>query len=293
MKYLLLTALLGSLTTFAVKAQEDGPKPAPEKEMRTWLGVATEGVHPVLRQHLDLEEGFGVQIAHVPGESPADQAGLKPGDVLSMFDDQKLTTPEHLAILVRSKDKGDTVELTYLRKGSEEKTTVTLGENELPKPDMRRNMPRHGSPDQWKDWHNEMRKHQESFQRRMQDMHRNHRMPDRPRFDDKKGRNDSAPKSRGRSKPPTPEMKNESTVKIDNDDGAVVISQTNGKGRIEIKDAEGKEVYSGPFDTAKGIKGLPEKAQDHLKEMKVDSIDMLAPNPIPVPVPPKRDSDAL
>lgn len=248
--------------------------------MRTWLGVATSGVHPVLRQHLELEEGFGVLVSHIPDGSPAAEAGLKPGDVLTMLDDQLLTTPEHLAILVRSKNKGDSIELTYLRKGEQLKTTVTLGEHELPKEIRRANSPQ-GYPG---DWQGEMRKHQEEIERRMRDIR--NRMPNRPGLDNNSRRR--VPDSKNRpDMPPGPKMDNESTVKIDNDEGEVLISQKNGKGRIEIFDAEGKEVYSGPYDAAKGIKGLPVNAQDHLRTMKVDNIDLLAPTPVPVP--PKPD----
>ncbi|MDF1752815.1 MAG: PDZ domain-containing protein [Verrucomicrobiales bacterium] len=280
LKQRLLAVVAGVLCVSSGLAQ-DKDKPQPPKEMRTWLGVASAEVHPVLRQHLDLKEGFGVQISHIPEDSPAGKAGLKPGDVLSMLDDQYLTTPEHLAILVRSKEKGESIELTYLRKGAEMKTTVELGEMEMPKEDYRRpGFPRQ-SAEQWKEWHEGMRQKQEEMQRRMQDMHRE-RNPERFRFEDHRGDRDRPrmenrnPRER-RDPPSRPEIKNESTVKIDNDQGDIVISRKDGKGRIEINDAEGNEVYSGPYDVEKGIEGLPEKARDHLKKMKVDRIDMLAP----------------
>lgn len=99
---------------------------------RVWMGVATSPVPEPLREHLELAEGFGVQVEHVVGDSPAASAGLRAHDILTKLDDQLLTTPEHLALLVRSKAKGDTVTMTLLRKGAEQTASVTLGETEMP-----------------------------------------------------------------------------------------------------------------------------------------------------------------
>ncbi len=117
-------------------APNDEPSPAnraePRTEMRTWLGVATSPVAPVLREHLELADGFGIQVEYVVEGSPAEKAGLTERDILTKLDEQLLTSPEHLAVLVRSMKKGDRITLTLIRKGAEQTVDVTLGENEVP-----------------------------------------------------------------------------------------------------------------------------------------------------------------
>ena len=118
------------------KPSESKSRPAsvaqPRMETRPFLGVATSPIAPVLRDHLEIPEGFGIQIEFVVEDSPAEKAGLRPKDLLTRFEDQMLTTPEHLALLVRSKKKGDSVEVTFIRKGKETNAKVTLGETKAP-----------------------------------------------------------------------------------------------------------------------------------------------------------------
>ncbi len=115
--------------------EKPSPRPPavaePRTEMRAWLGVATSPVAPVLREHLELAEGFGIQVEYVVEDSPAEKAGITARDILTKLDEQLLTTPEHLAVLVRSLKKGDKLTLTLIRKGAEQTVDVTLGENEV------------------------------------------------------------------------------------------------------------------------------------------------------------------
>ncbi len=279
-----MLALGSALTSVAAPTN---PEPEPKKEMRTWLGVATSELQPALRQHLELGEGFGIQVAHIPSDSPAATAGLKAGDVLTMLDNQILTTPEHLATLIRAKKKGDAVELTYIRKGSEQKLSVTLGEHEMPVIDRHFGFPMPGmSPDQLRQWQNEMQRHHKEF-------NPFGRMPEPPRFDNPRGQDEGRKdRTRNESFSRNSISKSQSSVQINNDQGSVVISQNDGKGQITIRNKEGEEIYNGPYDAGRGIEGLPENARNHLKEMKVDHIDMLSTPPTPPPGEPKPEDPA-
>lgn len=103
-----------------------------EVNKRAWLGIEPVDVDPAVRDYLELTEGFGVAIRHVVSGSPAEQAGLQEKDILLRLDDQRLTTPRHLQVLVATYQKGDAIELAVLRKGRELVVTATLDENELP-----------------------------------------------------------------------------------------------------------------------------------------------------------------
>ncbi|MEO0415105.1 MAG: PDZ domain-containing protein, partial [Verrucomicrobiota bacterium] len=153
MKLQLTAALLiGALST-VVSAQEeekkDTPPPAAKKEApqkrqpapaakqpqrpkQTFLGVGTAPIDPSLRDHLELDPGFGVVVRMVAPDSPAADAELKKGDVLTQIDDQKLTSHEHLSILVKSKSKGDIVDISLIRKGQKKTVTAELGEVTAP-----------------------------------------------------------------------------------------------------------------------------------------------------------------
>jgi putative serine protease PepD len=98
--------------------------------------IATgEAQYPVIGVRLDPSfEQQGARIAESsddgPGvvrNGPADQAGMRPGDVIVAIDGRPVSTPEELVVLLRAREPGDEVTLQYVRDGVEAQVTVTLG----------------------------------------------------------------------------------------------------------------------------------------------------------------------
>ncbi|MEO6738864.1 MAG: PDZ domain-containing protein [Chthoniobacteraceae bacterium] len=102
-----------------------------KREKGPWLGIAMEPVPEVARAQLPIEPGEGVAINHVAPDGPAAKAGLQPNDILLRFDEQILVEPSQLRKLIAMKQPGDSVKLTYLRKGERKNATVTLIEHEI------------------------------------------------------------------------------------------------------------------------------------------------------------------
>jgi carboxyl-terminal processing protease len=67
-----------------------------------------------------------VVISPIEG-SPAEKAGLKPGDVITAVAGDKVTSSDELGTAIRKHKPGDTVELRWQRGGAERSATVTLG----------------------------------------------------------------------------------------------------------------------------------------------------------------------
>lgn len=70
----------------------------------------------------------GLFAAGVVAGSPAQQAGLRPGDVITSVDGKPATSNIQLQEVTLTKNPGETVELEYVRHGKTDKTTVTLGQ---------------------------------------------------------------------------------------------------------------------------------------------------------------------
>lgn len=71
----------------------------------------------------------GAAVAKVLAGSPAAEAGLPSGAVITKVDDRVIDGPEALVAAVRSKAPGDTVTLTYVdESGAAQTTEVTLGQ---------------------------------------------------------------------------------------------------------------------------------------------------------------------
>jgi S1-C subfamily serine protease len=71
--------------------------------------------------------GAGARVVSVQGGSPAADAGLRAGDVVTAIDDRPVTTSTELTAAVRSRQPGDTVSLTVRRNGKAQTVEVTLG----------------------------------------------------------------------------------------------------------------------------------------------------------------------
>jgi serine protease Do len=68
----------------------------------------------------------GVEITAVDPGSPADQAGLQVGDIITQFAGQKVSTAGELRQAVISAKIGEKVEIDYIRNGKGNKTFATL-----------------------------------------------------------------------------------------------------------------------------------------------------------------------
>jgi hypothetical protein len=99
--------------------------------MVTFLGIETSPVTPTLAVQLGLPKGFGLIVSAVLPDSPA-AAALRPHDVLIRFEDQQLVDARQLGALVRARNEGDQVTLTYCRAGKMGSGQVRLGKREIP-----------------------------------------------------------------------------------------------------------------------------------------------------------------
>lgn len=68
----------------------------------------------------------GVRIEGVVPKSPAEKAGLKPGDVVKKINDKKVDSTEDMIKLVKNFKAGDEVSLNYHRDGEAQSAKVTL-----------------------------------------------------------------------------------------------------------------------------------------------------------------------
>lgn len=90
-----------------------------------------KATYPILGISLDLSyTGAGARIAEVAGAissgSPAEKAGLKPGDVITRFDGNTIAKGDDLIVAVRAKAIGDRVAIEYLRGSKSGKISLQL-----------------------------------------------------------------------------------------------------------------------------------------------------------------------
>jgi S1-C subfamily serine protease len=82
---------------------------------------------PDLAAALDLEESDGILVNDVVADSPADQAGLKPADVITEFDGKPIQNMARLRLQVGSTEPGDQAKIEIFRDGKPRTLTVEIG----------------------------------------------------------------------------------------------------------------------------------------------------------------------
>ncbi len=94
----------------------------------SYLGVGVKEVTTERARALKLKEEHGVEITTVEPESPADKAGLKPGDVVLEYNGQRVEGTQQFVRFVRETPPGRTVRLTVFRNGSTQTVTAAVAE---------------------------------------------------------------------------------------------------------------------------------------------------------------------
>ena len=97
-----------------------------KKVLRPYIGITGINIDEELSEQEDLE--IGVYVKSVEDFSPAEKAGIKPGDVIIKADGKDITTMDELTEIKNSHQIGETMTLVVTRNGEERELSVTLEE---------------------------------------------------------------------------------------------------------------------------------------------------------------------
>lgn len=100
------------------------------KVSRGFLGITVNEISPDLQEAWGLTSDRGAVVQSVTPGMPADQAGLKRGDIITAIDGRDVNTSDEVVRLISSKGPGSKVRLTVLRGGKETTVTASLGDRE-------------------------------------------------------------------------------------------------------------------------------------------------------------------
>lgn len=98
------------------------------KVVRGWLGVIVQTVTPELADSFGLKDKKGALVADVEANAPADEAGIRKGDIIVAFDGKEIEEMSELPLVVAQTPVGKKVDVTILRNGKKLTKKVTIGE---------------------------------------------------------------------------------------------------------------------------------------------------------------------
>jgi serine protease Do len=105
-------------------------------ESAGYLGVRLGDIDAERAKNLKLPEEGGVEIKAVREGSPADKAGIQPGDILLTYNGEPLLGAQQLARLVQETPPGRRAKVQYWRAGKKESTVVVVGVGGPPAPNV-------------------------------------------------------------------------------------------------------------------------------------------------------------
>jgi len=98
------------------------------KVIRGYLGIGIQDLNQDLAKSFNMRDAKGALVSEVKEDSPADQAGLKQGDIIVTYQGSSVEDAVALQRLVTRTAVGAKVPVRVIRDGHEKDLTVTIGE---------------------------------------------------------------------------------------------------------------------------------------------------------------------
>lgn len=99
---------------------------------RGWIGVEVQEITPELAESFRMPSADGALIAGVVRGSPADKAGIRPGDVLLAIDGKKIRNADNMLEVIAGLEPGRPGRIDVRRNGKEIEVQAVIGKR--PKP---------------------------------------------------------------------------------------------------------------------------------------------------------------
>lgn len=101
---------------------------------RGWIGVEVQDLTPELAESFKRPNTSGALIAGVLKGGPADQAGVKPGDILMAVDGKTVTDSSVMLDLIAALSPGKTATILVMRNQTEKSVKIDVGKRPKPMP---------------------------------------------------------------------------------------------------------------------------------------------------------------
>jgi len=246
-----------------------------------YLGLGSSQVPEVLGVHLGLKDGEGVLVRVLDPEGPATKAGFTVNDVITKIDDAPIGSHADLTKQVSGKKPGDQVSVDYIHEGKPGNRKVILGERADRAVAM-------GGGDKALDNlleampEDQAKRIRETIERSLkgadglQEMLQQQGQAAAPEMDkamkemQKRVEKMLGGAGAGAVVPKQMNFMSESTIKLLDDKGSVELKSKDGGKEVHVLDKEGKETWSGPWDTEQDKAAAPADVRSRIERLNID-----------------------
>ncbi len=96
---------------------------------RPWIGITSMRVTRSLARYYRLPVSDGSLVVQIEPFSPADNAGVRKGDIIEKIDGNQVEDPSQISAYIRKKHVGDNITITINRNGRSVQIPLQLEEN--------------------------------------------------------------------------------------------------------------------------------------------------------------------
>lgn len=97
--------------------------------VRPWLGISGMNLTKGLARSYNIRAESGVLVARISYDSPADYAGLEPGDVIISAGEKEIAGMKDLLEFLSRERVGSNADITFIRRGRKYRTSIKLEES--------------------------------------------------------------------------------------------------------------------------------------------------------------------
>jgi predicted metalloprotease with PDZ domain len=98
---------------------------------RPWIGITSMKITRHLERYYRLPVSEGALVIQIEPFSPADNAGMRKGDIIQEIDKNKVEEPAQISEYIHKKQVGNTIALTVNRNGKLIQISLQLEENAI------------------------------------------------------------------------------------------------------------------------------------------------------------------
>lgn len=249
-----------------------------------YLGLGSSQVPEILSVHLGLKDGQGVLVRVLDPEGPATKAGFTVNDVITRIDENAVGSHADLTRHVSGKKPGDEVSIDYIHEGKPGNRKVVLGE----RADRAVAMGGGGAGDKALDNlleampEDQAKRVREAIERSLkgaddlQGMLQFQGQAAAPEMDkamkemQKRVEKMLGAAGAGAVMPKQMNFMSESTIKLLDDKGSVELKSKDGGKEVHVLDKEGKEIWSGPWETEQDKAAAPADVRSRIERLNID-----------------------
>ena len=244
------------------------PSPGEEQSSSAFIGIISDDIPESLSAHIGVKAGEGVMIRDLAPGGPAEKAGFAKYDVITHVGGRTVGSPADLSREIAAGKPGDEIPIDFLHLGTKSSKTVKLETRpESAGRPMNSRQFGHLDLDDMPD--GQADRIRDMIEKQLQGMMRDSRELENFGF----RREPARPRDNGQEHGGGLrgfQFKQDATFRLMDNDGSIEMKSRDGSKDVTVRDHEGRETWSGPWNTEEEKAAAPKDIRQRIDKFNFD-----------------------